>query len=216
MVVTSGANTLTNPTFSPNGLTAHTITKQGGAALVPGDIPAALAVCIFEYNLDNTRWELVNPKASNIALTNLANQAAYTFLANLTSGSAAPTVATPIQAFNLIESLGWSQYGNLGATPTVNFVTNWKWMATVNANITAFGLSNPIIGVVHYIFLQKSDDATERTLIWASPLDVSYNWADSAPLTTMGTTAKKQYLVQVLCQETTGKIKAAYVDMGQG
>lgn len=61
MIVASGANTVTNPTFNPDGLGAQTIYKKGGAALVAGDIPGALAVCILEYNLANTRWELLNP-----------------------------------------------------------------------------------------------------------------------------------------------------------
>lgn len=59
--VASGANLTTTPTFAPDGLTAHTITKKGGQSLVAGDIPAATAVVILEYNSANTRWELINP-----------------------------------------------------------------------------------------------------------------------------------------------------------
>ena len=57
----TAANTTTTPTFSPNGITARTITKLGGAAVSAGDIPAALAECKLRYNLANTRWELLNP-----------------------------------------------------------------------------------------------------------------------------------------------------------
>lgn len=64
--VATGANTVTNPTFSPDGLTPHTITKNGGQPLVAGDIPGALAVCLVEYNAANTRWELLNPATSII------------------------------------------------------------------------------------------------------------------------------------------------------
>lgn len=60
-VVSTGPNTLTNPTVSPNGLTAHTITKGGGNPLVAGDTGAAGFVLLMEYNLANTRWELLNP-----------------------------------------------------------------------------------------------------------------------------------------------------------
>jgi hypothetical protein len=63
-IVASGANTISNPTFNPNGLGAGTITKKGGQILVAGDIPAANAVCFLEYNLANTRWELANPFSS--------------------------------------------------------------------------------------------------------------------------------------------------------
>jgi hypothetical protein len=55
-----GANTSTAPTFAPNGLAAHTITKIGGQALLLGDIPGNFAECILRYNLANTRWELLN------------------------------------------------------------------------------------------------------------------------------------------------------------
>lgn len=60
----TAANATTTPTFSPNGITAHTITKKGGAALVANDIPAALAEMQVRYNLANTRWELLNPASS--------------------------------------------------------------------------------------------------------------------------------------------------------
>lgn len=65
-VVATGANTSTTPTFAPDGLTAHTITKYGGSALLAGDIPAALAVILLEYNLANTRWELLNPATPKV------------------------------------------------------------------------------------------------------------------------------------------------------
>lgn len=57
----SAANATTTPTFSPNGLTARTITLEGGSALRASEIPAALAEVILRYNLANTRWELLNP-----------------------------------------------------------------------------------------------------------------------------------------------------------
>jgi hypothetical protein len=57
----TAANATTTPTFAPNGLTAHTITKQGGSVLGIGDIPGNLAECVLRYNLANTRWELLNP-----------------------------------------------------------------------------------------------------------------------------------------------------------
>lgn len=60
-VVSAGANTSTTPTLAVNGATARTIVKNGGVALVAGDIAAALSVSLFQYNLANTRWELLNP-----------------------------------------------------------------------------------------------------------------------------------------------------------
>lgn len=67
--VASGANTSATPTFAPDGLTAHPIVKAGGAALVAGEIPASQAVCLLEYNLANTRWELLNPATVTAYLT---------------------------------------------------------------------------------------------------------------------------------------------------
>lgn len=57
----SAANVTTTPTFNPNGVGANVITKDGGGALVAGDIPGGLAECVLRYNFANTRWELLNP-----------------------------------------------------------------------------------------------------------------------------------------------------------
>lgn len=57
----TAANATTTPTFAPNGLTARTIVKKGGSALVAGDIVADGHELILRYNLTNTRWELLNP-----------------------------------------------------------------------------------------------------------------------------------------------------------
>jgi hypothetical protein len=62
----TGANATITPTFAPNGLTARTITKLGGAALGVGDIAGSLAEIVLRYNAANTRWELFNP--SNVSL----------------------------------------------------------------------------------------------------------------------------------------------------
>jgi len=55
------ANATTTPTFSPNSLTARTIVKYGGSALVAGDIVGDGHELILRYQLANTRWELLNP-----------------------------------------------------------------------------------------------------------------------------------------------------------
>jgi microcystin-dependent protein len=59
------ANATTTPTFAPNGLTARTITKNGGAALLAGDIAGNLVEIVLRYNFANTRWELLNPAQPN-------------------------------------------------------------------------------------------------------------------------------------------------------
>ena len=59
----TAANATTTPTFSPNGLTARTIVKKGGSALVVGDIVGDGHELQLRYDLTNTRWELLNPGA---------------------------------------------------------------------------------------------------------------------------------------------------------
>ena len=61
----TAANATTTPTFSPNGLTARTIVKQGGTALLAGDIHGDGHELILRYDLTNTRWELINPHGLN-------------------------------------------------------------------------------------------------------------------------------------------------------
>lgn len=58
----ASANATTTPTFSPSGLTARTITKNGGSALVAGDIAGDNAELLLRYFAGSTRWELLNPK----------------------------------------------------------------------------------------------------------------------------------------------------------
>jgi hypothetical protein len=65
----TAANATTTPTFSPNGLTARTIVKNGNQALAVGDIRAAGHELILRYDLTNTRWELLNPQARVLPFT---------------------------------------------------------------------------------------------------------------------------------------------------
>lgn len=64
----ANANTTTTPTFSPNGLTARTITRLGGSALVAGDIQANQEVQL-RYNSGSTRWEILNPSLNSVIQT---------------------------------------------------------------------------------------------------------------------------------------------------
>lgn len=57
----STRNATPTPTFAPNGLTAHTISRSGNQALKPGDIYAAGHELLLRYNLTNLKWELLNP-----------------------------------------------------------------------------------------------------------------------------------------------------------
>ena len=92
-VVAAGANTSTTPTFAPDGLTAHTIVKNGGSALVAGDIAGAGHVIILGYNLANTRWEILNPAANPAVGLSRLQQLIDNLSIAATVGSKALTVA---------------------------------------------------------------------------------------------------------------------------
>lgn len=62
VVVSSGANTITNPTLNTDGTGALTIKGRGNAALQVGDTGAAGYTMIFRYEATGTYWELLNPK----------------------------------------------------------------------------------------------------------------------------------------------------------
>lgn len=96
----SGANTSTTPTFSPNGLTAHTIVKSGGQALLAGDIPRANYECCLRYNSANTRWELLNPAKPTVAC-NVQNSsyAASGMPSNITLSSVSGAPSFIVTAF---------------------------------------------------------------------------------------------------------------------
>ena len=73
-VVLTGANLTTTPTFSPNGLTAHTITKRGGQPVAPYDLQG---VALLEYYAAGTRWELLNPANTFAASNNVTASRSY-------------------------------------------------------------------------------------------------------------------------------------------
>jgi len=58
----AGANTITTPTFAPDGLTAKTIVKENLATLAAGDIVGAGHELHLIYNVTADKWVLFNPK----------------------------------------------------------------------------------------------------------------------------------------------------------
>ncbi len=65
LVRASGTNTITNPTFAPNGLAAKTIVKNGNQPLNIGDTAGEMDMV---YNSSNDNWELLNPSGSSGAV----------------------------------------------------------------------------------------------------------------------------------------------------
>jgi hypothetical protein len=102
------ANATTTPTFAPNGLTARTIVKQGGSALVAGDIAAADAEIILRYKLASTRWELLNPKAAATTAATAVEQM---------TGTSNTVFSTPLSTAPL-----WKKGANVASAGTTTFL----------------------------------------------------------------------------------------------
>lgn len=92
----TAANATTTPTFAPNGLTARTIVKNGGVALVAGDIVGDGHQLILRYDLANTRWELLNPAMVHpTASDTVAGIVELATTAETTTGTDATRAVTP-------------------------------------------------------------------------------------------------------------------------
>ena len=139
----SAANTLTNPTFAPNGLTAHAITKRGGTVLAAGDIPLAAAEVLLRYNLANTRWEIVSATPNTrivlagIAVTGSNVNTAQTWFPN---GSTLGTVQPGTYRFSgflyLSRAAGASSHTTgllFGGTATLTSIAYVAYASTADA-----------------------------------------------------------------------------------
>lgn len=135
----TAANSSTVPTFAPNGLTAHTITKVGGQALLGGDIPGALAECVIRYNLANTRWELLNPANPEIIPGATASIATATPTTIIALGSLANNGAGRIAVTAYLSNAGAGNY--TAATDVLCDGTNARLVNTVNGALLTITLS---------------------------------------------------------------------------
>lgn len=167
------ANTTTTPTFAPNGLTAHTIVKAGGA-VAASDLVTTKQACAV-YNTTGTQWELQNPQTTSggggtvttsgtPASGNLTFFSGGTAITNgdltgdaTTSGTSAVSVvkvnggSLPTNGF-VVKSSGAGQIINANA----NDLTNINWIAgggTANAQS-----ANMTVAVGSYV--------NGQTIIW--------------------------------------------------
>ena len=69
-VLAGSANATTTPTFAPNGLTAKTIVRDAGSALVAGDIAGANHAILLRYSSSLDKWLLQNPSTAVAVLLN--------------------------------------------------------------------------------------------------------------------------------------------------
>jgi len=168
-VVVSGANTSTTPTFAPDGLTAHTITKDGGQPLIAGDIPGALSVIILEYNLANTRWELVDAQTDTLVQAGgLINSAT--------------SKATPVDA----------DYIGLMDSAASNILKKLSW-ANIKATLkTYFDTLYATLSVIPYVEIMTGSNAT------FSPLDSTTTYTSaSTALTPNATATNRQFKLPI-------------------
>lgn len=153
----SAANTSTTPTFAPDDMTAHTITKQGGGALAAGDIPAADAEVLVRYNLANTRWELLMLTPAVAVVWAAAGggvdtlTATYTpAITSLTDGlllgvraGGANATATPTFSPNGLTARTITQLGGVALKPGSIYGSNHELLLRYNLANTRWELLNP-------------------------------------------------------------------------
>ena len=104
----SAANATTTPTFSPNGLTARIIVKNGGDALAAGDIVGDGHELILRFDLSNTRWELLNPKSASpsTASDTVEGVVELATTTETTTGTDATRAVTPAGLHNMTSLAG--------------------------------------------------------------------------------------------------------------
>jgi hypothetical protein len=88
----TAANATTTPTFAPNGLTARTIKKLNGQALVAGDIAGDEHDLDLTYVATGTYWNLNNPATTTGSFTSLAASTTFAL-----SGDISPAQITSDQ-----------------------------------------------------------------------------------------------------------------------
>lgn len=196
----TAANATTTPTFAPNGLTAHTITKKGGGAVVVGDIAGNLTECIVTYNLANTRWELLNPTNT------FGTQTANTFLGGPTSGGAAtPTFRTLV---GIEAGLTLLTTGSANNSATLDFTSIFS--STYQR---------------YWIYLANYVPATDNTEIWVR-LGISgtfqsaatdYVWQliraiDAGAPGTAGSTGDSKIVIAQAVSNAAGRIYAGTIE----
>jgi hypothetical protein len=201
-IVSAGANTVTNPTFSPDGNTARTIVRWGGQALAVGDTGSAGMVLLLQYDLDNTRWELLNPKnlytvPTGTVLSTSVAQKTDTFSSTSTSFvdiTGLTLAVTPASASDKVLVRAVVNFGNSTSAMTTAF--------RLTRDGTAIGVGTSPGNRIPAGGWEEGISATQ-----AATRQIVLEWLDS-PATTSSTT----YAVQMLVTAGTGYVNRSATD----
>jgi hypothetical protein len=144
----TAANATTTPTFAPNGLTARTIVKNGGVALVAGDIVGDGHQLILRYDLANTRWELLNPAAMvpPTASDTVAGMVELATTAETTTGTDATRAVTPDGLHDMTSLAGAAWFldeDDMASDSATKVASQQSVKAYVDAAVNAAGLPAP-------------------------------------------------------------------------
>ena len=147
----ASANTTTTPTFTPNSgaISAKTIVKGNGLALVAGDIAGAVNWLELQYDATLDKWVLLNPAKGvasiSAATESIAGIAQIATSAQALSGTDNTTIMTPAKirdAFNISGSapmFACRAWVNFNAVPLNG--TYSQSGTTVTVTMTAHGMS---------------------------------------------------------------------------
>lgn len=140
------ANATTTPTFAPNGLTARTITQQGGTPLFPGSISANLAEYLVRYNLANTRWELLNPAVSGAKVLLQTQTASSSATIDFTTGITSTYKRYVLEITNMLLASGTSVYLRISTNGGSTWISTASYAYHVGNGTAGAGTYSGVAG----------------------------------------------------------------------
>lgn len=180
----TAANTTTTPTFSPSGITARTIVKNGNAALAAGDIAGDGHELILRYRLSDTKWELLNPAVTGVPTitgnnsfsgnNTFTGKVLYPDDGELTIASGAITVTGVNHTVDTegdaasddLDTINGGADGQILILSTEN--SSRDVVVTQAGNIATGGAANITLGNVNDELMLKYDSAQSKWLVLAA------------------------------------------------
>lgn len=203
----TAANTITNPTFNPNGLGAKTIKKRNNQALVAGDIAGNDHELLLRRNTGDDSWNLLNPAYGLIDTSTLLGKQklhipATAMLTRTTNGASVGGIELGTNR-QIIRSYDFDpttqEFVQFWWTPpkawnegTVTFAVGWSHAATV----TNFG----VVWALEAVCFSDDDaqDAAFGTAVQVSDTGGTtndlYRTSESAAVTISGSPAANDHV----------------------